>query len=91
MSNNIIEAYTPLKQADFSIINQDNRVVTDRVNGVDISGAAKSSANSVCSLVKTVPTAPYSFTVHLLNLGVTTSSKDYGICLRDSANSKLIL
>lgn len=89
--SNIIPAYTPLKQADFTIINQDNRVIVDSANGINITGASKSSNHSVCSLVKTAPATPYSLTVHLTNYGaVNAAHQQYGICWRESSSEKLV-
>ena len=83
--SNIIPGYTPLKQADFSIINQSSATVTDYTNGVYLTAPTASSNFNCTLLVKAAPTAPYAFTAHMKRFG-PDGDQCYGIVVRNSSS-----
>jgi hypothetical protein len=90
----IIPGYTPLAVTDFSWVNQDTATAATYCNAVVMTATAKSAADSWEMLVKTAPTIPYSFTVHmsdLTNTIIVTGTKIFhsGIVIRESSSGKL--
>lgn len=89
--SNIVQAYTPLKQADFTIVNKDNRTITDGAGGINIIAPARAAgATNLCALYKASPSTPYTVTAHFTNNTTlaTTIQYHFGICFFDSVNSK---
>ena len=86
--SDIIKAYTKLTTTDFS--KTGTGAVSNMTNSVLMTDPSAGSAWDFTILVKAVPTAPYSFTVHCVNYQTYATYQAFGICLKDSASGKLI-
>lgn len=93
----IIPAYTPLKVADFAWVNQSTATATDSGGGINIVATTHSSNEGVEALVKTAPTLPYIFTVHMQDYSWMNAGGAggwwymAGIIIRNSTSGKLII
>jgi hypothetical protein len=87
--SNIIKAYNTLKVADFTIVNQGTKTITDIGNKISITGPS-TSGYSWCFLTKSLPTAPYIVETYVENLSVWSSYLMQGLALYDSASGKSV-
>ena len=84
----IIQAYTKLATTDFSKTGTGS--VANMTGSVYMYDTTAGGYYDYTILVKAVPTAPYSFTVHCTNYGSLSTYQSWGICLKDSVSGKLI-
>jgi len=87
MATKISQGYTPLQKSDFTIVNQQDREVTDGYGCINIWLPASSRTKYSILFVKSIPTTPYSMTVHLKMLSGLRSAVDYGILCRGASSA----
>jgi hypothetical protein len=91
--SNIIRGYTPLKTTDFSWDNQSTATAYDVCNSINMHGVNQGGADKVSSLLKTVPTKPYSCTINLGDYTVYYGGGTWfkvGMVIRNSTSGKLL-
>jgi hypothetical protein len=92
MSSRIIKAYTPLKVADFSWVNQSTTTATDNLGGIDLYSPATSSVHNLHCLVKSTPSTPYRVitNIKLIPHPAYTAYTAAGMCWRESSSGKIV-
>jgi hypothetical protein len=91
--SNIIKAYTPLKVADFSWVNQGSCTAYDVINGIVMYGPSQGGVGSLRMLVKSTPTPPYKLTIHFNNVDLDGGGGNWtgrGLCLRNSSTGQAL-
>jgi hypothetical protein len=81
---------TPLVVSDFTWQNQGSSTATDE-NGTIVMRAPAAAGENVRSLIRTAPSAPYSYIFAMQGIAVREGIQQFGVGFRQSSSSKMVV